>query len=245
MKQRISLLSFVLAIAAAAALAQDFVSIADVDPTIVIEARYATSHNFIGRPVEGYHAQKCMLTKEAAAALAQVQSDIRPFGYSLKVYDCYRPQRGVNDFMAWAKDVDDQKMKKEFYPRVDKRESFKLGYVAEKSGHSRGSTIDLTMIPLPVVATRPYREGERLVDCTAPARKRFPDNSLDMGTGYDCFDPLAATANPALTPEQRKNRLLLKSAMEKRGFKNYEKEWWHFTLANEPFPQTYFDVEIR
>ena len=244
MKRILLLLSFVI-LAAANAAAQDFVSIADVDPTIVVELRYATPHNFVGKPIDGYHAEKCMLTREAAAALAQVQSDIKPFGYGLKVYDCYRPQRGVNHFMAWAKDIDDQKMKNEFYPRVDKRESFKLGYIAEKSGHSRGSTIDLTMIPLPAQPTRAYREGERLHDCTLPARKRFPDNSLDMGTGYDCFDPLAATANPAVNAEQRKNRLLLKSAMEKRGFKNYEKEWWHFTLANEPFPQTYFDVEIR
>jgi D-alanyl-D-alanine dipeptidase len=223
--------------------AQNLVEIRDVDPTIVVEARYATSHNFIGRPITGYHAEKCFLTPEAAAALKNVQTEVRQFGLSLKMYDCYRPQRAVNDFIAWAKDTGDQKMKGEFYPRVDKRDAFKLGYIAEKSGHSRGSTVDLTLIPWPAPAQPKYREGQRLVDCTS--RKRFADNTLDMGTGYDCFDELAHTANPNVPPLARHNRLLLKSTMEKFGFRNYDKEWWHFTLANEPYADQYFDVEVK
>lgn len=198
-----------------AASAQNFVEIRTIDPTIQVEARYATSHNFVGRPVTGYHAEKCYLTPEAANALGKVQGELRLFGMSLKVYDCYRPQRAVNDFIEWAKDVNDQKMKKEFYPRVDKRDAFKLGYIAEKSGHTRGSTVDLTIV------------------------------GLDMGTSYDFFDELAHTVNPNVSAEAKRNRLLLKSVMEKFGFRYYENEWWHFTLANEPFPDTYFDVEVR
>ena len=197
------------------ALAQNFVEIRTIDPTIAVEARYAMSYNFIGRPIAGYHAEKCFLTPEAASALGKVQGELRAYGMSLKVYDCYRPQRAVNDFIAWAKDESDQKMKKEFYPRVDKRDAFKLGYIAEKSGHTRGSTIDLTIA------------------------------GLDMGTTYDFFDELAHTANPNVSAEARRNRLLLKSVMEKFGFRGYEYEWWHFTLANEPFPDTYFDVEVK
>ena len=200
---------------ASSACAQNFVEIRTIDPTIAVEARYAMSHNFIGRPITGYHAEKCFLTPEAANALGKVQGELRAYGMSLKVYDCYRPQRAVNDFIEWAKDESDQKMKKEFYPRVDKRDAFKLGYIAEKSGHTRGSTIDLTIA------------------------------GLDMGTTYDFFDELAHTANPNVSAEARRNRLLLKSVMEKFGFRNYENEWWHFTLANEPYPETYFDVEVR
>ncbi|HJW93632.1 MAG TPA: M15 family metallopeptidase [Thermoanaerobaculia bacterium] len=206
---------FVLLFITSSAFAQNLVEIRTVDPTIAVEARYATSHNFIGRPIAGYRAEKCFLTPEAATALGKVQSELRTFGMSLKAYDCYRPQRAVNDFIEWAKDASDQKMKQEFYPHVDKADVFKLGYVAEKSGHSRGSTIDLTII------------------------------GLDFGTTYDYFDELAHTANPNVPAEAKRNRLLLKSVMEKFGFKNYENEWWHFTLANEPYPQTYFDVEIK
>lgn len=221
------------------------VSLHDVDPSIVVEARYAGNHNFVGRPVRGYRAAKCLLAREAATALAAVQADARPYGLTLKTYDCYRPQRGVNDFIEWAKDPKDQKTKAEFYPRVDKKDVFKLGYVASKSGHSRGATVDLTLVPLPVPAQRAYRDGEPLVDCTARAAERFPDNTLDMGTGYDCFDEKASTASAAVGPEARRNRLLLKTLMEKHGFKNYEGEWWHYTLKSEPYPDTYFDTEIE
>lgn len=228
-----------------ASTANPLVSIQEIDPSIVVEARYFSDHNFVGRPIQGYRAGKCLLTREAASAVALVQADLKPFGLGLKMYDCYRPQRGVNDFIAWSKDLKDQKMKAEFYPRVDKKDAFKLGYLSEKSGHSRGSTVDLTLIPMPAPAQASYRSGERLVDCTAPVNKRFKDNTLDMGTGYDCFDPLASTASPKLGAEVKRNRLLLKTLMERRGFKNYEGEWWHFTLEKEPYPETYFDLEVQ
>ncbi len=166
-------------------------------------------------------------------------------GYSLKVYDCYRPQRAVNDFVAWAKDLGDVRMKGEFYPRVEKSRLFEDGYIAAKSGHSRGSTMDLTIVRLPARPTRPYVPGEPLVPCWAPKAERFPDNSVDMGTGFDCFDTLSHTLDPRVTGVQRANRLLLKSAMERAGFVNLAEEWWHYTLRGEPYPDTYFDFPVR
>jgi len=221
-----------------------FVALHDVDPTIIQEIRYITPHNFTGTPVDGYRKPMCILTRPAAQALHRVQSGLLRRGYSLKVYDCYRPQRAVNDFVAWAKDLDDQRMKAEFYPLVDKTRLFADGYIAEKSGHSRGSTMDLTVVRLPAQPTRPYRPGEPLHACYGPQDQRFPDNSIDMGTGFDCFDTLAHTLDPRVQGVQLANRLLLKDAMEAQGFTNLPEEWWHYTLNGEPFPDTYFDFPI-
>ncbi|KJY41951.1 D-alanyl-D-alanine dipeptidase [Streptomyces sp. NRRL B-1568] len=222
-----------------------FTELADVDPTIVQEMRYATVHNFTGVRVEGYQRPRCLLTRPAAKALHRVQRGLLRRGYTLKVYDCYRPQRAVDAFVAWAKDLGDVRMKAEFYPRVEKSRLFEDGYIAAKSGHSRGSTMDLTVVPLPVRRTRPYVPGEPLVPCYAPKAARFADNSLDMGTGFDCFDTLSHTLDPRVQGTQRANRLLLKSAMEAAGFVNLAEEWWHYTLRNEPFPTTYFDFPVR
>lgn len=222
----------------------EFVALSAVDPTIVQEIRYFTVHNFTGARVDGYRAPMCILTRAAAQALHRVQSGLLARGYTLKVYDCYRPQRAVDDFVAWAEDLDDQTMKAEFYPRVDKTRLFADGYIAAKSGHSRGSTMDLTVVPLPVRPTRPYRPGEPLTPCYGPKDERFPDNSLDMGTGFDCFDTLAHTLDPRIQGVQLDNRLLLKNAMEAQGFTNLPEEWWHYTLNDEPFPDTYFDFPI-
>ena len=153
--------------------------------------RYLTPHNFIGRRIPGYRENVCLLTRPAAEALKRVQAAVRAKGYTLKVYDCYRPQRSVDAFVAWAKDLSDRRMKAEFYPRVRKQVLFKEGYIASQSGHSRGSTVDLTLVKLPPRRQERYHRGDRLRDCAAPARRRFRDNSIDMGTGYDCFDPLA------------------------------------------------------
>ena len=160
------------------------------------------------------------------------------------MYDCYRPQRAVDEFVAWGGNLADQRMKAEFYPRVDKADVFSDGYVAERSGHSRGSTVDLTLVRLPAAATRPYVPGERLTDCAAPQSVRFADNTIDMGTGYDCFDTLAHTLDPRIQGDQLKNRLLLKAGLEAQGFVNYENEWWHYTFKPEPFPDTYFDFPV-
>ncbi|MFH8405827.1 M15 family metallopeptidase [Streptomyces sp. NPDC018019] len=222
----------------------EFVALRDVDPTIRQEMRYFTPHNFVGVPVTGYRQPLCILTRDAARALHRAQVSFLRRGYTLKVYDCYRPQRAVNHFVSWAKDVDDQRMKGEFYPRVDKSTLFRDGYIAEKSGHSRGSTVDLTLVRLPGPPTRPYIPGEPLRKCYAPKAERFPDNSLDMGTGFDCFDTLAHTLDPRVQGKQRSNRLLLKRGLESAGFRNYDKEWWHYTFMPETFPDTYFDFPV-
>ncbi|MET8596373.1 M15 family metallopeptidase [Streptomyces althioticus] len=223
---------------------RDFVALHSVDPTILHEIRYVTPHNFVGERIDGYRQPLCILTRPAAEALRTAQRRLLPQGYSLKVYDCYRPQRAVDHFVRWAEDLDDQTMKAEFYPNVDKTRLFADGYIAEKSGHSRGSTVDLTLVKLPAQPTRPYRPGEPLTPCFAPKDERFPDNSLDMGTGYDCFDTLSHTLDPRITGEQRANRTLLKNTLEDLGFVNLAEEWWHYTFKPEAYPDTYFDFPV-
>ncbi|WP_327174608.1 M15 family metallopeptidase [Streptomyces sp. NBC_01335] len=221
-----------------------FVALRSVDPTIIEEIRYATPHTFMGVPVDGYRKPVCLVTRPAAVALHRAQTALRREGYSLKVYDCYRPQRAVDHFVRWAKDLDDQAMKDEFYPRVDKTRLFEDGYIAEKSGHSRGSTVDLTLVRLPAVPTRAYRPGEPLAPCYGPQEARFPDNSVDMGTGYDCFDTLAHTDDPRIQGAQRADRQLLKGTLTGLGFVNLAEEWWHYTFTPELFPDTYFDFPV-
>ena len=222
-----------------------FVDVTEVVPYVLLEIRYATPHNFAGTPIDGYDAPKCYLTIEAAEALRNVQIELMSLGLSLKIYDGYRPQRAVDHFVRWAKALDDTLMKTEFYPDVEKRRLFRDGYIASQSGHSLGSTVDLTIVAMPPAAQPEYSPGDSLCDCRAEKSQRFPDNGLDMGTNWDCFDPLSHTANPEIGGQQRANRLLLKSLMEKYGFRNYSKEWWHFTLKDEPFPDTYFDFVVR
>lgn len=221
-----------------------FVEIREVIPDIVLDLRYTTNHNFLGVPVQGYKAEKCYITKAAADSLAKVQAELRKFNLSLKIYDAYRPQRSVDDFVRWAKNLSDTLTKKEFYPTVEKSRLFVDGYIAEKSGHSRGSTVDLTIVPIPL-PHQPEFDINNQCECYESVDKRFKDNSIDMGTGFDCFNELSHTENPNLTPQQRANRLLLNSLMDKYGFKNLAEEWWHYTLRNEPFPETYFDFVIE
>ncbi len=222
-----------------------FVDVTEVIPDVVLEIRYFGEHNFLGAKVDGYSAPKCILTKSAAQALAGVQKDLKPFSLSLKIYDCYRPQQAVDHFVRWAKDLNDTKTKKEFYPAVDKHNLFRDGYIDSRSGHSRGSTVDLTIVPVPVPSQPDYRPGQALYECTLPEGERFADNSIDMRTGFDCFDELSHPTNPTVAVQQRVNRLLLKTLMEKHGFRYYDKEWWHFTLVNEPYPDTYFNFPVK
>jgi zinc D-Ala-D-Ala dipeptidase len=198
----------------------DFVDAAPVVPGLIVEMRYAGAHNFTGRPVDGYLAPHCLLTRQAAAALAQVARDVAPEGLHVKVFDCYRPVRAVMNFVRWAHDLADQTMKAEFYPNVDKRTLFRDGYIASHSGHSRGSTMDLTLA-------------------------RADGAELDMGTHFDFFSPKSWTADPTISLSQHANRMLLATAMRRRGFRGYDKEWWHFTLRGEPFPETYFDFPVQ
>jgi len=221
----------------------NFVYLRDVAPSIVQDMRYAGYHNFVGRPIAGYDAAECILTREAATALAKVEAELEPLDLTLRVYDCYRPQRAVNDFIAWSNDAREQQMKAEFYPRVDKALFFKLGYLLAKSGHSRGSTVDLTIQRLPPRAPAEYHPGDPLTSCIAPWVERYHDGSLDMGTGFDCMDELSRTAADAGSIASA-HRLQLAHIMEKHGFKGIATEWWHFTLAREPYPSTYFDFPI-
>src|ERR1700675_952164 len=212
------------ALGAQAAVAQErpaaFVDAATIVPGLVADMRYAGAHNFVGRPIDGYETPHCLLTQPAARALAEVARDLVPRGLVIKVFDCYRPARAVMNFVRWARDLDDTAGKAEFYPNVDKRTLFRDGYIASHSGHSRRSTADFTLAPM---------DGRE----------------LDMGTPFDFFSPRSWTADPNISPEQHANRMLLAAAMRRRGFRGYDKEWWHFTLRDEPFPDTYFDFPIR
>jgi zinc D-Ala-D-Ala dipeptidase len=231
--------------AVAAGRPADIVDARSVIPDLALDMRYATSRNFIGRPIAGYRASRCLLTKRAAQALKAVQEELRQQDLGLKVYDCYRPQSAVNEFVRWGRDLGDQKMKAEFYPRVAKRDLFRDGYIASRSTHSRGSTVDLTIVPLPTPEQPAYDLSAPLRSCEGPKDARAPDNSIDMGTGFDCFSPRSHTAYSGIGPEQKKNRRLLKSVMSRHGFRNLATEWWHYTLRDEPHPHTYFDFRVE
>ncbi len=227
------------------ALPAGFVYLHDIDPSILQDIRYAVFHNFIGRPIIGYKAKQCILTQEAAHALANVQKKLKTLSLSLKVYDCYRPTMAVADFLTWSKEPSQQKMKAEFYPGINKADMFRLGYVAEKSGHSRGSTVDLTIVPIPTPSQPIYHPQQKLVSCTAPYSRRYQDNSIDMGTGYDCMDVLSHALNPDISKIAMQHRLLLRQIMIQNGFEPYAYEWWHFTLKNEPFAGNYFNFLVK
>ncbi len=190
-------------------------------PGLVVDMRYAGTHNFVGARVDGYAAPVCLLTKPAAQALALVQRDLAASGFGLKVFDCYRPARAVRHFIRWARDARDTRTKAEFYPAVDKRQLFALGYIAPQSRHSRGSTVDLGLV--------------KLADKSEP----------DMGTPFDTFSPRSWLHDTQVSAEARRNRALLAAAMRRRGFIAYDREWWHFTLRGEPYPATYFDFTVR
>jgi D-alanyl-D-alanine dipeptidase len=230
--------------AEARAPAEGFVYLGDVDPRILQDIRYAGSHNFIGRPVLGYGANSCIVTAKAAEALKSVQSMLAGKNLSLIVWDCYRPVRAVRDFVNWSKDASDQKMKAEFYPRTDKSRFFALGYLATRSAHSRGSTVDLGLVPSTVTRPAAFDASAPLQSCFAPKGTRFEDGAIDFGTGYDCLDAEAGTAQTTARANAIANRQLLRGLMERAGFKPYAKEWWHFELKDEPFPAEAFDFPV-
>ena len=222
-----------------------FVDLSDVDPTIEHDIRYYSDHNFVGRRIDGYLEPRCLLAEPTAQALHRAQTAARVKGYSLKVYDCYRPARAGEDFANWARDPDDQKMKGEFFPDEPKSRLFADGYVGGgTTTHSSGTAVDLTLVPLPTPTQRPFVPGEPLQPCTAPVDRRFPDNSIDMGTGYDCFDARSHTLDPRITGTPHDNRLLLRQLMTDAGFVNYANEWWHYDLANPPRPANYYDFPV-
>lgn len=201
-----------------------FVILTEHIPGIRLDLKYAGSDNFTGKIVDGYNHGQCLMTRSAADALKKVQSELAKMGLSLLVFDAYRPQHAVECFVEWAKNPEtDNEIKQEFFPQLNKSELFPKGYIADKSGHSRGSTVDLTI-------------------CSV--RKNGTVKPLNMGTPFDFFGEEAGIRYQNIPPQQRANRLLLKQLMEKHGFRNYPVEWWHFTLNNEPYPDTYFNFSI-
>jgi len=199
----------------------DFVALRSVIPDLQVELRYSGNNNFIGRPVAGYQAEVAYLTRPAALALRDVQQELAADSLGLKVFDAYRPQRAVDDFMAWAADPNDTAMKHTYYPDVDKTALIPDGYIAQRSGHSRGSTVDLTLV------------------------RRDSGEALDMGSPFDYFDPVSWPSSTSVTAAQHANRMKLRAVMVRHGFIPLEQEWWHFTLRDEPYPDRYFDFPVR
>ena len=200
---------------------EGFVDMAEFILDLEIDVRYYGRNNFVGRPVDGYRADKVFLSQEAADALAKVQAELREIGLGLKLFDGYRPQRAVDHFVRWAADLDDIAMKSRFYPNVDKKDLFAEGYIAARSGHSRGSTVDLTLVSLDT------------------------GRELNMGSRWDFFDPVSWSESRNISLLAQANRTLLKLVMMRHGFEPLDEEWWHFTLASEPYPDTYFDFIIE
>lgn len=202
-------------------LPEGFVYLDEAVPGIAYDIRYYGEYNFVGARVDGYKAPVAIASAKAAAALKAVQAELKPKGYGLLVLDAYRPQKAVHHFKRWAQDAKDTKMKKEFYPKLDKKNLFKLGFIASKSAHSRGSAVDLTLISL--------KTGK----------------PVDMGGSFDFFGDVSHHGTKRITAKQTANRNILKNAMSKHGFVPYGKEWWHYSLKTEPFPKTYFDFDIE
>ena len=228
---------------AGSALPRGFVYLRDIDPTIVQDIRYAGSHNFVGRPIRGYLAAECILSVSAANALETVQRMLADKKLSLIVWDCYRPKRAVGDFLQWSKDPTHSETKSEFYPRTDKEKLFALGYLARRSSHSRGSTVDLGIVPASFLSAPPPNPPQSPGACTAAKGERFEDGTIDFGTGYDCLDVLANTSNALVGGMARHNRQTLRSYMKGAGFRPYAREWWHFEHIDEPFRDG-FDFEV-
>ena len=198
-----------------------FVYLSEAVPDAILEIRYYGTYNFVGDRIDGYERPVAMLTKEAAKALREVSDELVSKGYRLKIYDAYRPQKAVNHFEAWARDLNDTRMKEYFYPELDKSVLFDQGYIDHRSGHSRGSTLDLTLFDMST------------------------EKEADMGGTFDYFGEKSHPDYKGLTPAQFNNRMILREAMMKHGFKPLSTEWWHFTLKDEPYPETYFTFPVK
>ena len=198
-----------------------FVVLTDVVPDAILEIRYFGTYNFVGARIDGYLEPTALLTCEAADSLQAVSKDVMAMGYRLKIYDAYRPQKAVDHFVRWAANVNDTLMKPYFYPALDKSVLFAQGYIAKKSGHTRGSTVDLTLFDMKT------------------------EKEVDMGGTFDWFGPESHPDFRGITPAQFANRMILRRAMMRHGFKPISSEWWHFTLKKEPFPHTYFTFPVK
>ena len=200
---------------------EGFVHVNAVIPDIRMDIRYCSDNNFVGEPIDGYFKATLILSEPATNALKNVQDELREQGLSLKVFDAYRPQTAVDHFVRWARELNDTIRKQQFYPDVEKQNLFKEGYIASRSRHSSGSTVDLTIVKIDT------------------------NHELDMGTPFDFFGPASGLEYSNLTEDQKSNRMLLHHIMIKHGFRHYPQEWWHFTLRNEPFKDQYFDFPVE
>jgi D-alanyl-D-alanine dipeptidase len=238
-----------LAVAAGPARAQTlpggFAFLSEIDPTIIQDIRYAGVNNFMGRPLAGYGAAECVVKRDVGLALKRVQQELAPQNLSLKMLDCYRPARAVHEILIWAQNGRETPAERRYNPAFSKADLFRLGYIAEHSGHSTGSAIDLTLVDLTAENSARFDPGKAYADCTAPAAARAPEASVDMGTGYDCSDLKAHTGARSITPGQRRWRNLLVAAMARKGFVNYSKEWWHFSLPGAGGPAYDFPITQR
>ena len=217
-----------------------FTTLTDVVPEAILEIRYFGTYNFVGDRIDGYQEPTALLTKRAADSLKAVSDDVISLGYRLKIYDAYRPQKAVDHFVRWAEDIPDTRMKAYFYPDLEKKVLFPQEYICAKSGHSRGSTIDLTLFDM---ATEKELDMGGTFDWFGP--ESHPDFCGNPETGEYTGDNSKSPANRKITAEQFKNRMILRAAMMRHGFSPFRTEWWHFTLADEPFPDTYFTFPVR
>ncbi len=198
-----------------------FVSISETIPDVLLDIRYYSTFNFIGERIDGYLQPVALLTKEAAESLKEVSDELKAKGYRLKIFDAYRPQMAVDYFMRWAQDMNDMRMKAFFYPEIEKDVLIPQGYIAAHSGHSRGSTVDLTLFDM----------------CA--------QKEADMGSPFDYFGERSHPDYRGITDEQYENRMLLRETMLRNGFRPLSSEWWHFTLKDEPYPDTFFTFPVR
>jgi len=223
----------------------DFVYLAEIDPSIIQDIRYAGSNNFVGRKLPGYDAAECVVRREVGRRLKAVQQELATRNLSLKMFDCYRPARAVAEMVAWAANGKETAAEHRYNPAFSKADLFRLGYIATHSGHSTGAAVDLTLVDLRTDNSAKFDPRKDYADCTAPVAARAPEGSIDMGTGYDCSDVKAHTAATMISPAQRRWRNLLVTAMARQGFVNYSKEWWHFSLPGAGGPAYDFPIQLR
>ena len=197
-----------------------FVDLSDVITDLILDIRYYSDFNFVGTRIDGYEEPVALMSKEGAMALKEVADEAREKGYRLKIYDTYRPQQAVDHFVRWAEDLEDTKMKEYFYPEVNKDELFEKGYICAHSGHTRGSTVDLTLV---------YANNK----------------DFDVGGTFDYFGELSHPDYKGVSDKQYSNRMFLRDLMVRHGFTPIDEEWWHFTLKDEPYPDTYFTFPVR
>ena len=217
-----------------------FVTLTDAVPDAILEIRYFSTYNFVGTRIDGYEEPTALLTKQAADSLQVVSKEVMKMGYRLKIYDAYRPQKAVDHFVRWSKDANDSLMKRYFYPQLEKDVLFPQGYIAEQSGHTRGSTVDLTLFDM---KTEKELDMGGTFDWFGP--ESHPDFCGDPETGKYTGDNHKSPASRSITAEQFQHRMILRQAMLRHGFKPFDTEWWHFTLRDEPFPDTYFEFPVR